>query len=102
MPFKIVGVTVSLEVADSNYGNGGKRFVSLRAETPREDAATLNEALLASLDMHLVAFESATAAAMAGGALPPASYNEARASFHKRMRVISTHLTQNPPTEDPQ
>jgi len=101
MPYRVVSVTVSLEISDSNYGNGGKRFVSLRAEVPPEqEAASLNESLTTSLDLHLAAFESVYAAMVAGGSLESANYNDARALFQRRMGIIKANFAANPLPEE--
>ena len=40
----ITGVTVSLTISDKQYGNGGERFVSIRAEEPDiTQAANISE-----------------------------------------------------------
>ena len=75
-PFKVVSVTVSLELSNASYGNGGKRFVSFRAETPAEAPATIEEALDESLRLHGAAFESATSAIVAAGEIPAAQFNQ--------------------------
>lgn len=59
MPLPITSFTVSLEIADSVYGNGQKNFASFRAEAPSADGGvSLDEALDQSLDLHLKAWVS--------------------------------------------
>ena len=95
-PFRIVGCTISLEVADSTYGNGAKRFASFKAETPAQSPTTLDEALRASLDMHFAAFESVHAAIVMSGGMPVADYNAARAEFKRLRAIISEMFSKHP------
>ena len=93
-PFGVISVTTSLELSSNNYGNGGKRFVSLRAETPVEAPGTLSEALDMSLQMHLTAFESATAAQVSAGEIDITVYNQQREKFSKRIAKLRAFFTQ--------
>lgn len=103
-PFKLVGVTVSLEVSDAVYGNGAKRFAAFKAETPAESPATLDEALQESLNLHLAAFESVFAAIVSSNGMPVEDYNKARANFKARRskiaEIFAKHLIESP--EEPQ
>ena len=100
-PFKITGVTVSLELSDSNFGNGSKRYAAFKAETPAELPATVDEALLASLDLHLAAFESVYGTAAATAAIPAEDYNALRAAFKRRRALIIDILKKHPIEEAP-
>ena len=55
MGFSVTGITVSVEISDTEYGNGVKRFVSLKSESqdpldaiPLKD---LEEVIITSLDL---------------------------------------------------
>lgn len=95
-PFNLVGVTVSLEVSDAVYGQGKKRFAAFKAETPAETPATLDQALQASLNLHLAAFESVFAAIVCGGGMPVEEYNQARAMFKARRAKLAEIFTKHP------
>jgi hypothetical protein len=108
-PFNLVGVTVSLEVSDASYGTGTKHYAAFKAETPAwardfadQPTASLDEALAASLDLHLAAFESVYAAIVAAGGIPVEDYNKRRASFKSRRAAIAAIFAKHPitPTED--
>lgn len=96
-PFKVVSVTVSLEVAENSFGNGSKRFTSLRAETPAEAPATLNEALLTSLDLHLAAFESVYSSLVSSDRIPIENFNAIHSQFKRRISKLRTALAQRSP-----
>ena len=103
-PFRMVGVTVSLEVSDAVYGSGTKRYAAFKAETPAEQPATLDQALQASLDLHLAAFESVFAAIVSGGGISVEDYNKARAQFKNRRTKIGEIFAKHPidTPEEPQ
>lgn len=102
-PFRLVGVTVSLEVSDANFGTGAKRYAAFKAETPAETPATLDEALQESLELHLAAFESVYAAIIASGGMPVEDYNKARDVFKRRQSKIAEIFAQHPiHPEEPQ
>lgn len=87
-PFKVVGVTVSLEVTEGSYGNGSKRFASFRAETPAESPATVDEALVASLDLHLAAWESVYSSLVSSDRIPIANFNAIHSQFKDRINKL--------------
>lgn len=89
--FKVVGVTVSLEVSNSSYGNGSKRFVSFRAETPADAPATIEEAVDESLRLHGAAFQSVLSALVSANEIPVDSFNNQCGLVKRRIAKLLAH-----------
>ena len=53
---EIVGITVSIEISNKNYGNGTASFMNLQGKYP--DPATLDDVLVDGLEMYFSAWRS--------------------------------------------
>ena len=62
---EIVGITVSIEVSNKNYGNGTASFMNLQGKYP--DPATLDDVLVDGLEMYFSAWRSLLAGRYATG-----------------------------------
>lgn len=92
----IVSVTVSLETKQSTYGGNQaeNRFISFKAEVPAgTEGITMDEALMASLDLHLKTFESLRGAELATGQLTKDSFNTTLTKVRSRYEKIKQFLT---------
>lgn len=92
----VVSISVSLETKQSTYGGNQaeNQFVSFRAEVPTgTEGITLDEALVASLDLHLKAFESLRGAELAKGLLPKERFDAILPKVRNRIEKIKHFLT---------
>lgn len=100
----ITSVTVSLEVADKSYGDGSGRFVTLTAKTPDGTAGVplekLNDVLLQSLDMHLVAYQSLMAQRFAAGVIKSDELNKCLTLMPRRLQKVRDFLAHTSETAE--
>jgi hypothetical protein len=95
MPLPITAFTVSLEVANGDYGTGQKNFVSFRAEAKGpEEGVTIDEALEQSLDMHLRAWESVLQARHAEQVLSGKDFSDMTSKARVRIEKTRQFLKQ--------
>lgn len=72
---EIVGITVSVDISDKNYGNGTQSFLNLQGRYP--DPAALKEVMTDGLDMYFAAWESLLASRYATGSMPGPDFKKA-------------------------
>lgn len=92
--FVIQTVTISLEVADKEFGNGMSRFVNLRGKyedggIPLKD---IGEAVDDSLDMFLAAWKSLLAAKFAQGIINGQTLKEKIENTMKQTEKVKAYL----------
>lgn len=63
----ITGITVSIDIANKEFGNGSASFMNIQGKYP--DPATLDDVLVDGLDMYFAAFKSLLASRYATGLL---------------------------------
>lgn len=96
---KITGMTVSLELKRSTYGqeSAEDKFVALKADVPTpSEGLTLEEALEQSLTMHLTAWKSIYSSELAAKKISQDDFNARMASMTTRTNKILTYLKENP------
>ena len=92
----VTSITVSLETKQSTYGGNTaeNHFLSFKAEVPTgTEGVTLDEALLASLELHLKAFESIRGAELAKGQLTKDAFDATLPKVRNRFNKIKAFLT---------
>lgn len=72
---EIVGVTVSVDISDKNYGNGTQSFMNIQGRYP--DPATLDDALTDGLEMYFASWESLLASRYATGSMAGPDFKKA-------------------------
>ena len=89
-PFTVTGVTVSLSIRHTNADS----FVCFKAEAPEAaPGASLEDALLASIHMHLKAFESVLCAESIQGHLSGKALAERLGTANTRCKKILAHVS---------
>jgi hypothetical protein len=94
----ITSVTISLEVADKNFGNGSSRFCTLTASAKSPDVGipldNIDDVILQTLDMHLACYKSIAAQRFADGVIKAEEVNKALEKMPQRLLKIRDFLSQ--------
>lgn len=86
----ITGITVSLDIANKEFGNGSASFMNVQGKYP--DPATLDDVLIDGLDMYFAAFRSLLASRYATGLLSGPDFKDVGAKAEAKYAKIRAFL----------
>jgi hypothetical protein len=87
---EIIGVTVSVNLSDKNYGSGSESFISLQGRYP--DPTILKDVLFDGIDMYFSAWESLLASRYATGAGTALEFKKALEDAKIRLSKVRAFL----------
>jgi hypothetical protein len=93
---EIIGITVSVSLADKTYGTGSESFFSVQGKYP--DPAVLKDLLLDGLDMYFAAWESLLASRYATGLSTAAEFKKAVEDAKIRLAKVRGFLQKEQPS----
>jgi hypothetical protein len=86
----IIGITVSVDIADKDYGKGTDGFFSLKGQYP--DPASLDHVLVDGLDMYFAAWKSLMCGRYATGVVSGPEFKATVAKTEVKFNKIRTFL----------
>lgn len=95
----ITGITVSLDIANKEFGNGSSSFMNIQGKYP--DPATLDNVLIDGLDMYFAAFKSLLASRYATGLLSGPDFKDTGTKAEAKYQKIRTFLLKEQEQEQP-
>jgi hypothetical protein len=90
MPTQITDVTVSVTIADKEYGKGTDGFISVKGRYP--DPSTLEEVLTDGLDMYFAAWKSLLASRYATGTMSGPDFKESLTKTETKYQKVRVFL----------
>lgn len=87
---EIVGITVSVNLADKTYGSGSESFMNVQGRYP--DPAVLKDVLIDGLEMYVSAWESLLASRYATGLSTAEEFKKAVADAKVRLEKVRNFL----------
>ncbi len=94
--FAVTGMTVSVEVADINFGAGTKYFTNISAKVPDDAGLSLDspeEILSSGLDLFETVYKSVTLARCASSNIDRKTMVDMLNTTHNRVAKLKTLLT---------
>ena len=86
----IVGLTISVDLADKSYGAGSESFMSLQGKYP--DPTMLEDVLVDGLDMYFAAWKSLLSGRYATGVLSGPDFKETLAKTEFKFNKVRNFL----------
>jgi len=90
----ITGVTVSVDFADKEYGNGNGSFANIQARYPEpgKPIEELNDVVDQSLDLYFACWKSLMSSRYATGVIASKDYTSAMEAATKRIEMVRNFL----------